>query len=637
MRLQQSFFLWTAISAIIPLTLLILGLTTYGESLYQQQVSREINASLSNIITDLDRDLAYERRIMLEVANSQTMQQYLPVLEAATSGVIHSEFHKRTKTLNQFLLSFSTIVQGQGVLRVLDLSGNSLIKVSIGQYAPPLFDGIESFPYAEQERESTDEKLKSRLAEIPAASVSFLYLPKGDTGQSLMDGLVPLTYQGQRVGYLSTSLSGEQLDYILQLAPRIYDGELLIVEANPDDPERNGFVMYDDKKSLLFSSYGDVSRDEEIDILLQASTDTPDGHVVINDQQQTLYYSEFFPYPDRLLNWIIALRVDHSIIRKPFEQIRYAILFFAILALLASLIAAHFGANRITQPIRYLVENLRALAQGKHAVRTVVSGNEEIQELNRAFNYLQDNLDTAEKERDRARDMMLQNAKLASIGQLAAGIGHELNNPLNNILSFAKLIGRELERDPASAHADLAKLEEEGQRASRIVHDILNFSRQVPASFAEFQLGTWLQQTINLVQSTARKKQVTIDHQIDEDITVTGDRGLLQQAAINLIINAIQASPAGSNVLISVHHDEKNYVLSVTDRGEGIDPEIMDRLFDPFFTTKDTGEGTGLGLSITLGIVEQHGGALQIENLTSEHGVVVRMALPITPEQLRDE
>ncbi|TNF97771.1 MAG: HAMP domain-containing histidine kinase [Gammaproteobacteria bacterium] len=637
MRLQQSFFLWIAISAIIPLTLLILGLTIYGEKLYQQQIGREINASLSNIITDLDRDLAYERRIMLEVANSPTMQQYMPVLEAALSGHIHSEFYERTESLNQFLLSFSTIVQGQGVLRVLDLSGNSLIKVSIGQYAPPAFDGIESFPYAEQERESIDDNLHSMLLELPTGSVSFINLLKSSSDQALLDGVVPLVYNNQRVGYLSTSLSGEQLDYILQLAPRIYDGQLLIVEANPDDTERDGYVMYDDKKSLLFSTPGDSSRDEEIDILLAASFDKPDGHVQISDQQQTLYYNEFFPYPDRLLNWIIALRVDHRIISKPFEQIRYAIIFFALIALLASLIAAHFGADRITKPVLLLVENLRALAQGKDAARATISGTEEIQELNAAFNFLQDNLEAVEKERDRAHDMMLQNAKLASIGQLAAGIGHELNNPLNNILSYAKLIGRELESDLASARDDLATLEEEGQRASRIVQDILNFSRQVPAHFADFQLSTWLEQTINLVQSTARKKNVTIDYRIDQDITVKGDRGLLQQAVINLIINAIQASPEGGNVLISIEHNDENYVLSVRDMGKGINPEIMDRLFDPFFTTKDTGEGTGLGLSITLGIVEQHGGALQVENITDGHGVIVRMALPVKPDEINHE
>ena len=254
---------------------------------------------------------------------------------------------------------------------------------------------------------------------------------------------------------------------------------------------------------------------------------------------------------------------------------------------------------------------------------------------------MQQNLGTAESERDQARDMMLQNAKLASIGQLAAGIGHELNNPLNNILSYASLIEREADSDTGAVHLDIEALRGEAERASKIVQGILGFSRQMPATFARFSVQVWLQQSIELVQATAMKRSVKINLHMAKDYEVIADRGLLQQAIINLLINAIQASPVGAEVNVCATQDGDHHTVTVEDSGTGVDDETIDRLFEPFFTTKDVGEGSGLGLSITLGIVEQHHGALQLQNRYDEHnevkGVRATMALPVVVSEESDD
>ena len=633
MRLQQSFLLWIAISAILPLTVLILGLTLYGERLYLQQVSEEVNTALNNIGTDLERSLAYERSIMMQVANSAAMRQYLPVLDAARRGDIHATFYQRTDHLNRFLLSFSRIVHGQGTLRVLDLKGNTMIKVGLGRITPPSFDSFESFPYAEEERSSEDSVvLANELQELKDKEVSFVALID-EPERVLLDGVVPLSHLGQRVGYLVTSLQGQQLDFIMQLAHRPYQGKLSLVEINLDSEKRNGRVLYSDDNSLLFART-DSSHPEAVlktEALLSALQDRPDG--AIKDQTHTFYYTEIFPYPDQLSSWAIVMRVDDEMITSPFQKLRYGILLFAIVTLLASLLAAHLGARQISRPLSLLINNFRALAKGAPTQKITRGGVEELSELGQAFDDLQSSLATAQQERDRAQDMMMQNAKLASIGQLAAGIGHELNNPLNNILSYTRLIERELTDDHRAISKDIQAIREEGERASRIVKGVLSFSHQLPANFTRFAVREWMHQTIGLVNAMAQAKQVRIEATLETDFEIDADRGLLQQALINLLINAIQASPDNSVVELNCQRADEHLLLQVIDRGEGIADEDMDRLFEPFYTTKEVGEGSGLGLSITLGIVEQHQGALQIENCTDDNaevtGVMASIVLPM--------
>jgi len=635
-RLQQNIFLWIAVSAILPLTIVILALTLYGERLYRQQVAQEINASLSNISTDMERSLAYERSIVLRIASSFAMRQYLPVLGDARSGEMHAEFNARTDRLNRFLLSFHDILLGQGTFRVLDLKGNTLVKVGFGRITPPSFEGFESFPYAEQERGVIEDVLLGQLGDLKPAEVNFLTLLRSGVNKPLLDGVVPLFYEGEQVGYLVSSLTGQQLDYILQLAPRPYQGKLSVIEINADLPARHGRILYDEARpQLLTESIDSVATASAR--LMNAIQEFPDGALVDSDTKLTTYFSETFPYPDRLLSWVIAIQVDDRAVARPFQQLRWGILIFSAILLAVSLLVAQFAAGKLARPLALLIENFRAMSKGQHTRSLPRLQTEELNELSTAFNEMQENMGTAEEERDRARDMMIQNAKLASIGQLAAGIGHELNNPLNNILSYASLIRREADSDTGAVLRDIDALRDEAERVSKIVQGILGFSRQMPASFTGFPVMAWMQQSIDLVQATAQKQSVDIQLHASEDYQVNADRGLLQQALINLLINAIQASPEHATVNLFAEKQGSHHIIRVEDAGNGIDDDAIEHLFEPFFTTKDVGEGSGLGLSITLGIVEQHQGALQLENRHNADGEVVgvsaTMALPISMEE----
>ncbi|MDX1824129.1 MAG: HAMP domain-containing sensor histidine kinase, partial [Thiohalomonadales bacterium] len=216
------------------------------------------------------------------------------------------------------------------------------------------------------------------------------------------------------------------------------------------------------------------------------------------------------------------------------------------------------------------------------------------------------------------------------------GIGHEINNPLNNILSYSKLLKRSLQQQPDGIDktqqqqmlADLQSLREETLRASDIIKGILNFARQVPPQYSRFTVQPWLDNTLNLVRQTAKSRQIHLELSNSYEGELEGDRGQLQQALVNLLLNAIQASPADSIVRVDAQCEDEQLIIKVSDEGAGISEETLDNIFDPFFTTKPEGEGSGLGLSISLGIIERHQGQLEINN-NPQRGVTATITLPL--------
>jgi two-component system NtrC family sensor kinase len=357
-----------------------------------------------------------------------------------------------------------------------------------------------------------------------------------------------------------------------------------------------------------------------------------EGSVPMADGKHALHYIEFQPYRNTLVSWLLAIDVDTAAVAGPFRQIRIGIWMLIAFALLVSLWITRIGSRHIAEPVCRLAGNLKEYADGRSDIRVHPKGAEEIRQLGQSFNYMADTLDQARQERDKAQAMMLQTAKLASIGEMAAGIGHEINNPLNNILSYAKLIDRGLSGDQAALKQDLASLREEAMRASDIVRGILNFSRQLPTSFNRFEACPWLEETLTLVQRQGDKREVRLVSECPAGMSLYGDRGLLQQVLVNLLLNAIQASDPGRRVYARLFEEGAEDCIEVVDEGHGISPEDMERVFDPFFTTKAVGEGSGLGLSISLGIVEQHGGSIRLKNLGGG-GVQVVIRLPQQQDQ----
>ena len=234
---------------------------------------------------------------------------------------------------------------------------------------------------------------------------------------------------------------------------------------------------------------------------------------------------------------------------------------------------------------------------------------------------------------------LIQSEKMAAMGTLVSGVAHELNNPLTSIAGLSEFL---LEQ-PAGAEVErrhLRVINEQAERAGRIVRDLLTFSRKGPAERAGVDLGDVAQRTVQLMAYEMRIRDVTVRTTIARDLpAVVGDRYQLQQVVLNLLSNAAHAlstMPAGKprQVDVRVAAVGPRVVLQVADTGPGLSADVKAQMFSPFFTTKAPGEGTGLGLFVSYGIAEAHGGTLTAESQPG-HGATLVLSLPVAPDAAR--
>ena len=217
-------------------------------------------------------------------------------------------------------------------------------------------------------------------------------------------------------------------------------------------------------------------------------------------------------------------------------------------------------------------------------------------------------------EKQELERQIIQADKMSSLGQLAGGVAHELNNPLGGILMNVNLVMETLDPEFEGA-ADLKRIEEDALRCKGIIENLLDFSRQSNMARKEVDVNDVVRRTVALLQHEAELRHVAIECEYaDADTVIAADPIQIQQVLVNLIINALHALAAGGRVRVSTLRDEGSAVIAVADNGPGIPPHIQSKIFDPFFTTKDT--GTGLGLSICYGIIEKHEGSIRVTSLT---------------------
>jgi PAS domain S-box-containing protein len=234
----------------------------------------------------------------------------------------------------------------------------------------------------------------------------------------------------------------------------------------------------------------------------------------------------------------------------------------------------------------------------------------------------------------RRMERQLQQAdRLASLGQTAAGIAHELNTPLGVILGYSQLLLRSCQEQEQTS-SDLRIIEKQTNTCRRIVHDLLKFSRDTKTEKASIDLSTCLGEAISLLAHQFEKEGVTVDAQFGSDLPrLLADGEKLKQVLVNLLVNARQAISESGRITVTcgVDPEEDSIRISVSDNGSGISPDIVDKIFDPFFTTKSVGEGTGLGLSVSYGIIRDHDGRIEVQ---SDEGVgtTFTIFLPLADE-----
>jgi signal transduction histidine kinase len=279
----------------------------------------------------------------------------------------------------------------------------------------------------------------------------------------------------------------------------------------------------------------------------------------------------------------------------------------------------------LLDPIKALLGGATALGRGDLSYRVIVpEGSREFAQLAREFNRMADSLAeqrsaaTREAEERLSLERELRHSeRLASVGRLAAGVAHEMGAPLNVIKGRVEILKAASTMPLEKRERNLTIISAQADTITRIVRQLLDLARPFQLHRAPLGLAQLLAEVVEAVEAEAEKNAVTIEIGQVDNIRIDGDRELLRQVFMNLLVNALHAMPAGGSLIIKaddaeVVKDNHRFVaVRVADNGSGIAPENLPHIFDPFFTTKDVGKGTGLGLTVTRRILEEHGGWIE--------------------------
>jgi two-component system, NtrC family, sensor kinase len=304
---------------------------------------------------------------------------------------------------------------------------------------------------------------------------------------------------------------------------------------------------------------------------------------------------------------------------------RKAISIFILITLAGILLAIGLGyimANKIMKPVNRLIKASNEVSEGTLSPDIGPVSKDEIGVLQKTFKEMTESL----KERDRRRreeseNRLLQSEKQASVGRLAAGVAHEINNPLTGVLTYTHMLLRRKDIGD-DIRSDLQTIAESTERVRKIVKGLLDFSRQTKLEREPTDVNLLIKTSISLMENQALLKGVSMHFHEGENLPpVTLDRSQIQSVLLNMIINALDASSAGGSInlytatgLSAGDSAKKGVEITIADTGAGIAPKDLDKLFEPFFSTKEVGKGTGLGLAVSYGIVQRHGGTIRVQS-----------------------
>ncbi|KJS33099.1 MAG: hypothetical protein VR64_04165 [Desulfatitalea sp. BRH_c12] len=306
------------------------------------------------------------------------------------------------------------------------------------------------------------------------------------------------------------------------------------------------------------------------------------------------------------------VRIERELILQSLHSLEQNLIISLAVAVCLGGFFILFVGTKIVRPLRTIEKTTIRIAQGDFTPLSVGHSNDETQRVMEAFNRM-----IAELER--RQEQLVQAKKLSSIGILASGIAHQLNNPLNNISTSIQILCEEFGHgDPVFSQHLLNNCNQEIARAQEIVKGLLEFSRKKDFAPRPTALYEIVERSIRLISSQV-PSGIEISADVPRNLQLDVDGQRIQEVFLNLLMNAIQAIDSTGYITIQARSIDSEYQLEwveiiIADTGEGIDSNDLGRIFDPFFTTKEVGVGTGLGLSIVYGIIEKHRGSIAVES-----------------------
>ncbi len=523
-------------------------------------------------------------------------------------------------------------MQGRVVLRARrpenrgdDMSSDPLVRRVLS--GTNLVTGTTIVPATALEREDP------RLAERARVRLD-------EAGPEVRDGLVMqaaalvVSHDGARIGVLwGWKLLNHDVAIVDRIKSTLYQGE---VYRGREIGE--GTLCLGDVRVATNAVLGEMravgSRVDPVvrHVVLEGGATRVDRADVVGEQHLTAYE----PIKDVAgsVVGILCLGIPEARYTDVGRRALYIFLAISAAALLLAVVASNVVARGVTVPIRQLVATAQALARGEMDARW--RGGSQVTEvglLGARLNEMADAIrDRDAQLRHRTQEQIGRSERLAMIGRLAAGVAHEINNPLGGIMLFSNLLLRKAPEGPQ--RENLTRICEETKRCQRIVAGLLDFARHREPKVEPLVLHDVIEKTLDLVRQQAAFLNIQIEVDYQDDATVAADASQLQQVFMNIVMNAAEAMGGRGKLKVRTHlADGTNAVqATVEDTGCGMTEEQLDRLFEPFFTTKEVGHGTGLGMSISRGIVESHGGTIWALSEVGK-GTQVHVSIPVARKE----
>jgi signal transduction histidine kinase len=306
-----------------------------------------------------------------------------------------------------------------------------------------------------------------------------------------------------------------------------------------------------------------------------------------------------------------------------------------VLVVIAGIIINVKLATSIATPIRNLERITKKITRGDFSEVIEVRGHDEVASLAESFNQMEDKLDHAmtalEETIKRLRekqDQLVEAEKLALVGKLAAGIAHEINNPLTSVLTFSNLMLEQCAPDDPRRER-LRLMARETERARNIVRQLLNFGRETVIKPEKININQPVAEIADSLVAQEAFKGIELAMKLGDDLPeIEADPAQIGQVVLNMLLNAIHAITPPGRIEVSTRLAGTQVEIVFTDTGKGIPEEHLHKIFDPFFTTKDASKGTGLGLAVSYGIVKKHGGDIEVAS-TEGKGTIFTVRLPV--------
>lgn len=387
--------------------------------------------------------------------------------------------------------------------------------------------------------------------------------------------------------------------------------------------DKGNIIVHPQKERLLMSAAGRAP--------VQDFITRREGVMEFVNNEGVSILAAFAPVKEA--SWRVVVRQPTEESYSHAEKLRYSLLLAFIGSLLLAAAVGAFLAWQISRPIDALARGAREVAGGRLDTRIPVTTRDEVGDLAETFNEMtgrllknRDEIEAAHRQVVESEKQLSRSERMAAVGQLAAGLAHEINNPLNVVSGFADFV---LDKTPPGdpRRGALADISRETVRCQKLVSQLLDFAKPKDPVREPANLNELVSDTTALLRAQAKAQNVALRLSLEEDLPqVTLDRDQIKQALLNLLLNACQAMPRGGTLFVETARRGERVEVVVTDDGVGISEEDLGRVFTPFFTTKD--HGTGLGLATSYALVERHGGALRVQSRKGA-GASFTLSLPL--------